>query len=485
MKKITAIIFAVLLAFAIAMGDQIIKLSLADSPLSFSAIKSYFIKDEIPVHKPMIPKVDEPAPEEVNLSYDERLKKGDYYFDRGFLTYASNEYVKASNLEPTRPEPYRKLMNVNFELADYSKAKKNAEKILELTPNAFDVRFDLVKINIRLNAFTEARSGIESLQTSGLTDSRLDYLTALLDIAFGEHDNAYKILTSLSADPTLDTDTSKHVFKLLSAYQEFDFAKSAEDLYLGELLARGLNQIGEYELAVYKLKDILRTRTDLRDSWIMLGFAYLNLKNTLFALTSFEHAYELDPEWPATQYFLGVTYSELSQFDDAIVYFNYALENGFEPAIVVKQKLADLYLEKMEYAKAVAAYEEVLEFTKGDINAFVRPIWIYLDFLNEPQKAMKLAEMTVISFPEDPMAYNLLGWSQTGMGNYIEAEKNLKKAIATDPTLAAAYYNLGKLYEELSESDNALDSYQKAYELDQNGSIGNLSAKRYNALLTQ
>ena len=54
-----------------------------------------------------------------------------------------------------------------------------------------------------------------------------------------------------------------------------------------------------------------------------------------------------------------------------------------------------------------------------------------------------------------------------------------------DPTLPAPHYNIAKLYEERDDIDAALEYYQKAYELDQNGSIGNLAAKRYNALLLE
>ncbi len=487
MKKVTAIIIAVILAFVIAMGDQIIRLSLSDNPLGLSSLKSFFGFADNTItlpKKPSIPTLSE-KPEEVNLTYEDRLEKGDYYAERGFLTYATNEYVKAANLEPARLKPYEKLLETNFELGDYSKAKRNAEKILELSPDDHDAQYYLVKINIKLNEFSQAELLIDQMIAKGVTDNRLTYLKALIQIAYGKHDEGRSLLEDILTDPELDSELAAKIQTIMAAYQEFDFAKAAEDLYLGELLSRSLNQLEEYELSVYKLKNILRTRTDLRDSWILLGFAYLNLDNYLFALTSFEHAYEIDPEWPATQYFLGLTYSELKQYDDAIVYLSYALENGFEPAVVVQHKLADLYLETKQYEKSVGIYENLLETNKQDINAFVRPIWIYLDFLNEPQKAMKLAELAVIAFPEDPMAYNLLGWSQTGTGNIIEAEKNLKKAIASDPDLAAAHYNLGKLYEQVGENEKALKSFQEAYNLDQNGSIGNLAAKRYNALLIQ
>jgi len=490
MKKVTAIILAVVLAFVIAMGDQIIKLSLSDNPLGIKNILSVFgfgNNDNINIQaKPKIPRITEKQqPEEVNLTYEERVKKGDYYYEKGFLTYAANEYVKAANLESSKTEPLDKLMKTNYELKDYSKAKNNAIRILEIDANNFDARYYSVLTSIRQNQFTEAESSIDAMLSEGITDARLVYLKALINIAFGKNDVGRTLLNQVINDQTADQSIINNSQKILSAYQEFDFAKSAEDLYLSELLARSFNQIGEYELAIYKLKDILKTRTDLRDSWVLLGYAYLNLNNYIFALTSFQHAYELDSEWPATQYFLGITYSELQKYNDAIIYLNYALNNGFEPSIVIKQKLADLYLQTEKYDEAVKLYEEVLQVNKQDINAFVRPIWIYLEFLNDPEKALKLGELAVINFPDNPMSYNLLGWSQIGIKNYVEAEKNLKKAISKDPSMAAAYYNLAKLYELQNDNGQALANYQKAYELDQNGSIGSLAAKRYNAILIQ
>ncbi len=480
MKKITAIIAAVILAFVIALGDQIIKLNAFDSIRSFLGLEDETIT--VPT-KPRLPTLVEKKPEEMNLSYEELLKKGDDYYERGFLTLAANEYVKAANLESERVKPYLQLMQVHFDLADYDKARRNAEQVLNLEPGNYQARYFLVLTDLKQSNFTEAYEQIGKLLGEGITDPRLTYYQALIKIAFSQHKEAKTLLKETRAALEEGDELIAGIDELLSAYEEFEFAEAAEDLYLSELLARAFNKIGEYELAVYKSKEILKTRPDLRDAWILLGFAYLNLEKYLFALTSFEHAYEIDPERPATQYFLGITYAEISRNEDAIVYLNYALKNGFEPAIVVKRKLADLYLDVGNYEESVKAYQEVLEFNNQDINAFVRPIWIYLDFLNQPEKALKLGEAAVMRFPEDAMAYNLLGWSQIGTQNFVEAEKNLKKAIHTDPELTAAYYNLGKLYEQLDKKDLALENYQKAYELDQNGSIGNLAAKRYNAIL--
>ena len=489
MKKISAIIAAVVLAFALAMGDQIYSAVSSDQPWTWQGFKSIFTGSEaisISTTKPKLPAVTTIGKkEEVPLSYEERMQKGDYYREKGFWTYAANEYAKASKLAPKSVAPYLRLTQANFELGDYDKARADVEQILELEPANTEAEFYLMLINIKESQFDKAESIISTLESSGITDPRLTFYKALIQIALGNHTAGKAFLLDVKKNPALGPELKVKVDKMLAGYNEYEFSQGAEDLYLGELLSRGLNEINEYELAIYKLKTILKTRTDLRDAWNLLGFAYLNLNNTLFAVSAFEQAYKLDPQLPATQYFLGITYYELGRKDDALVYLNYALSNGFEPKIVLERKLADLYLDKGDYQKSVETYEKILKENKQDINAFVRPIWIYLDFLNEPDKALKLGELAVVTFPENAMAYNLLGWSQIGTGNTVEAEKNLLKSIEMDSTQAAPYYNLGKLYEATKEINKAKDAYQKAYELDQNGSIGNLAAKRYNILLVQ
>lgn len=488
MRKFFASILAIIFAFLVVTGVLLYKEGINFNEVNLDTVKGVWsgLMPEIDKDDGIdITEVNVPEPEpEVNLTYDERIEKGDYYFERGFLTFASNEYVKAANLEPNRIEPYIRLLKTNYELGDYGKAQLNAEIILEMNPNHYETRYDLARVYIKQSEFENAQALLDQLIIPDTADARVAYYKALLQIVFDNHDEGKKLLKQAKAD-SIDSDLDGKIDILLTAYTEYEFAKAADELYLSELLARAYNKVEEYEMAIYKLKNILRTRSDLRDAWVLFGFAYLNLESYYFALSAFEKAYELDSEWPTTQYFLGLTYTELGNTNDAIIYFNYALSNNFEPALVIHQKLADLYLDVEDYAKSVESYEDVLGLNNGDINSFVRPIWIYIDFLNQPTKALKIAEVATTTFPENAMSYNLLGWSQTGTQDYKNAEKNLKKAIELDPNLPAAHYNLGRLYEIERRTDIALDAYQKAYELDQNGSIGNLAAKAYNALLTE
>ena len=491
MRKFFAILAAIFLALLVGVAYGAKQQGIPFSELNVQKVKQIFVhfketgSDKLNAvkNKPAKKSVEVTAVDDgQNLSYDERMEKGDYFFTRGFLTFAANEYVKASNLEPKRSAPYFKLFDTNFALGEYEKARRNVDTILILDPQNTEARYFSAQIALKQGAFEEAKVTLDELASTITTDPRLDYDRALIHILFNEYDEAKKLLKQAQAkSPFLSL--AEKIEKIMSAYREFEFAQAADPLYLSELLARALNQNTDYELAIFKLKEVLRSRNDLRDAWILLGFAYLNLEKPYFALTSFERAYEIDPEWPATQYFLGTTHQELRDFEKAIFYFNYALNNQFEPQVVVKQKLADLYMEKKDYESAVKMYKENLEANKQEVSAFVKPIWIYLDFLSNPDEALKLAELAILAFPENAMAYNLLGWAQLGNGNYTESEVNLNKAIAIDPSLAAVYLNQGKLYEKMKKNEKAITAYQKAYDLDQNGSIGRQAAERYNELL--
>ncbi|MFH0820567.1 MAG: tetratricopeptide repeat protein [Candidatus Peregrinibacteria bacterium] len=485
MRKFFAILGGLVLAAVLAVGYRAWSQGVGWQELNAAKIRELvlsFRSSEPLGDEEGAPNIEVIQPEEENLSYDERIKKGDYFSERGFLTLAANEYVKAANLESDRTEPYFKLIQTHFALGDYEKARRNVDTLLLLEPQNPQAQLWGVHLDLKQGHLPEAQASIDQLSQKFSDDPQLDYLKGIFAILNNNYDAGKQSLRKVvNESPT--PDFLEKTNRLLEAYREFEFAQAAEPLYLGELLARAFNQNKDYEWAIFKLKEVLRTRSDLRDSWILLGFSYLNLGEHYFALTAFEKAYQLDSEWPATQYFLGLTHQELGDTEKAILYLNYALSNQFEPQLAVKQKLAELYMDTKNYSEAARLYGEILKMNPTDIQGFVSPIWLQLDILNQPEEALKLAQLAWNAFPNHPMAHNLLGWAQVGTGDWDEAEKNLKKALELDPNLAAAYLNLGKLYEKQTRPEEAKTAYQKAYELDSNGSIGQSAAARYNDLL--
>ena len=92
--------------------------------------------------------------------------------------------------------------------------------------------------------------------------------------------------------------------KIIDAYREFDYFRDGLPIHLRTLLARSFNQINEPTLAIWLLRDVLTEKTDYRDAWILLGYAYYNLQQFSLAEDAFYKAYELDTEKPETQFIL-------------------------------------------------------------------------------------------------------------------------------------------------------------------------------------
>ncbi len=427
------------------------------------------------------PLAEKDPPKEVYYTYEERMERGYYYANNAFLSLAINEFTKASQIHPEFAEPYFELGKNHIFLKNFEKAQLNIEKALEIQPQNEEFLIYLAKNHIKQSEFEKAKA---LFLENNSVNPEINYYLALFDLLANDNESAKNKFKQVS-DSTDDAKLKEKTANLLNSYDEFSLFKGGKAIHLRTLLAKSLNQVEEYEISLAILKEILKEKNDYRDAWILAGYAYLSLESYEFALDSFRKAYDLDSEKPETQYFLGLTYLEIGQTEDALTYLNIALKNGFEPQIQIKQKLGDLYLAKKDYNKAVQMLEEVLQLNDQNVNTFIRPIWIYLDFLNDPDKALELSQKAYKAHPNNAMAFNLLAWSHLGKNEYLKAEEYLQKATSLDPNLQAAWYNLGRVYEGLAQKEKALEHYQKAYEMGKDSPIGNIAAKAYNELYSE
>ena len=70
-------------------------------------------------------------------------------------------------------------------------------------------------------------------------------------------------------------------------------------------------------------------------------------------------------------------------------------------------------------------------------------------------RAGVLVDRALREYPSDPALHNLAGAIDAQQGRYAPAERHFKASIAADRRLAAAYMNLGRLYQEHATGDPA------------------------------
>jgi tetratricopeptide (TPR) repeat protein len=360
------------------------------------------------------------------------------------------------------------------------KAEKYVSEALALDPLQSRSVGLQVKIYLLENRINEAQV---FLANSPDDSGEVSFMKALTAILLGNRDEAGRQLHNI-VDSGKDPNIVANAQKIIDAYREFDFFRDGQLIHLQTLLARSMNQIDEPQLAIYLLRGVLDEKSDYRDAWLLLGYAYFNLQQYSQSEDAFLKAYSLDSEKPETQYFLGLIYSAMKNYAESERFFEYALINSFEPKIQVYQRLAEVYLKNDRYDKAVKMYENFLALLpERHASDFVQPISLYLNNLKEPQNALRIAEQVAEALPEEAESYTLLAWSQIEGGNLTEAQLNLEKAAILAPALPSVFLNYGRLYEALGDLDKAKENYKKAYDLSRGTEEGNVAAELYNKLI--
>ncbi|MGV7224739.1 MAG: tetratricopeptide repeat protein [Nitrospinales bacterium] len=90
--------------------------------------------------------------------------------------------------------------------------------------------------------------------------------------------------------------------------------------------------------------------------------------------------------------------------------------------------------------------------------------WLYLEFLDNPQKALELAEKN-FSMKKTADDQTLLGWAQFKNDLLEGALDNYKKAVKLNSTIAENWYRLGLIHKKLGQSKHAAKAWKKGLKL--------------------
>lgn len=414
-------------------------------------------------------------------TWQEMMDRAKALEQNGFPALAVAEYQQAYKKDNTKIEPVIEIGRIHLRNKAPEKAQIVFEELLKKNPKNTTAQIYLTRSLLSQRKIDEAKVILDSVTES---TQQTQYYQGIVAAYFGKNDEAQKFLTD-SLTLGTDADLTNKANNFLAAYKEFKFNAESPEVHLKVLLARSYIQCGEYQMAIPMLFEVTKNQLDYRDAWILLGYAYLQIEKYPDAIEALEKAKILDPQKPETLFYLGLGYYSMNDFDKAEQNFSQAKVMGYEPQIQVDQKLAEIYLQQKNYKKSAASYEKVISLNSADVNYYIKPIWIYLEELHDPDSALKLAQKAADEHPGAAMAQNLLGWVYIYKGRLSEAELYLKSAANLDPTLDATYLNLGLLYEKQDKNEQALAFYKKAHNLGKDNGVAASAATRYNSLIAK
>jgi tetratricopeptide (TPR) repeat protein len=403
----------------------------------------------------------EKNPEAAETLGENALAKGD------FLT-AATAFTEAVKNDSTNLNSLVRLAEAQIGLKDYEKARNNLKAAENLDATYSSIFIQRGRILIQEEKFSEAKQEFTKATSGG------SFWLGMMQAFFDKSEEAKKLLSPLS-------DNASHT--IMQAYEEYALYPDSPKLHIDTLLSRAFNQLGEYELAIAKIKPVLAANPDYRDAWLLLGYAQFAKENYAAAKQSWETAYSLDTTKPETQYFLGLVNFELNDYTNAEKYFTLSKENQFTPS-GLEEKLAEAYFKQAKFREAATLLKYRLETNpQATVEEYTRAIYLYLEKLGEGKEAWELAALAMQRFPDNALAYNFAGWVSLRNNFLPEAKTQLEEAIVLDKNLPWPHYNLALYYEEVGNLNAALDKYKETYELDKAGSVGALAATNYNRLL--
>lgn len=306
-------------------------------------------------------------------------------------------------------------------------------------------------------------------------------ITSILE---GDHEGAKEQIEFLlkSRDPLMVHSAQT----IKGAYDEFALFEEGKEEHLKTLLARALGQIGQWPAASVLLSGVTADEPDYRDAYILLGYSYFMMGESESALGAFESARSIDPEKAETQYFLGRVHEKLGNELDAITFFGYALQNGFTPKRSVRERLANLAIDRGSFEEAIGQLMAIVDEGEADAKIYRRLITLVLDYKKDTDQARDLALQAQKEIGDSSAeVLDLVGWTAFLMGDLDEAETYLMAATSQDPSLAPAWFHNGLLTEQVGDRSSALASFRRAYEesIGSDQDLAFKAAQRHNALL--
>ncbi len=365
------------------------------------------------------------------------LRQGDLLGLQGEWAGAEREYQASVDAGGGLPA-LQKLAQAQLQRRDITGAKATIVSMQKAGAKPEDLLLLNVNVALRTGELVQA----EDLLAKAGDSPQKHYGLALLAIIQGNNDNARKELAQVQAgwDPQLRS----YAQILQGAYDEYALFPESPQIHLTTLLGRSLAQVGQCELALPLLAEVVKTQDDYRDAWIVQGYCQLTTGREQDALASFERAYALDPEKPEIQYFLGRTYAALKDPKNALTFFQYALQNGFSPEKEVRQRLARAAGDANQPALALDQYRMLSEGS-GGTGAFLDQYVKAAIALGQKEPAYQEASKAIARWPTSAKAFEMLGWAAMETNRKEEAKAALEKAIELDPNLQSVRDRLRNL----------------------------------------
>jgi len=197
--------------------------------------------------------------------------------------------------------------------------------------------------------------------------------------------------------------------------------------------------------AASKLQEVLNLNPDFHAARYDLGLVWLQMSFYEDAKIAFRKVLESQPELMGARVALGITYERMGDLRNAEIAYARGLQNAPQDAGLLNGR-ARVWLKKGRFADAEEAAKGILKVDSNSIDAFNTLGLAYME-MNQLERA-RFAFMKAQSLPDGDASAAVvtnLGLVKLRMGKEFEAREHFEEALRLDSTAPSAKVNLGHL----------------------------------------
>ncbi|MGH9629807.1 MAG: tetratricopeptide repeat protein, partial [Bryobacteraceae bacterium] len=220
------------------------------------------------------------------------------------------------------------------------------------------------------------------------------------------------------------------------------------------------------------LTTILSKDPALLDVHMLLGLNFHKLNKHEQAVSAFRQILKTAPANVPAHFYLANSYLELKKQTEAITELEAALAAASGPGrewqqitVPSEELLARLLLERKEYDRARAHYDNLLSVDSSNYEAHYNLAWLAAREQRLPDGVRHL-QAAIRARPADAAARNALGGLYLRLGRLPEAEKELQEAVRLDGNSPWALYNLGLVLRRRGDRENAAVQFKRALQVE-------------------